>query len=204
MDWEDCDERHVESVLERRASVQALVFCHRCTFVRGEHEDLTKVSTVGQAQSLGLPLLLLLRQIRCTTMSVGDLRPDLGSGNTLVPVPQALGLGRYTVCTWLFAVTFDLTAVSVGCRIWTSSETVDQRSLIEAMVTRRLQGGCGERVKVPFGNGTSRTREHPRGQPSSLPALSKLFLDVCKFWEESSHSDYLGRAECLNSVVLAS
>lgn len=46
-------------------------------------------------------------------------------------------------------------------------------------------------------------REHPREQPSFLPALSKLRLDVCKFCEESSLRDYSGRAECLNSVVLA-
>lgn len=63
--------------------------------------------------------------------------------------------------------------------------------------------GVVERVKVPFGNGTNRMREHPREQPSFLPALSKLLLDVCKFCEESSHRDYLGCAECLNSVVLA-
>lgn len=71
MGWEDCGEHHAESVPERRVSVQALVFFHRCTIVRREHEDLTKVSTVGQTQSLGLPLLRLLDAVYTTTMSVG-------------------------------------------------------------------------------------------------------------------------------------
>jgi hypothetical protein len=56
-------------------------------------------------------------------MDDGYLRSDFGSGNTLVPVAQALGLGCYAVCTWLFAVAFDLMDVSAGCSRWTDTET---------------------------------------------------------------------------------